>query len=523
MHRCLAIPEILQLISESLRDDYGRRNLPSLAVLAQTCRSFSPVALAQLWGILSGLDPILHCMPLDLFSRRGKDSWKLQRPIRASDWERPLVYMGLIKDLTIGPSPTVPQIFPALHASLPAEVETCFPRLTRVQWYDDLESVSMRLTLSPRLTQVFMFIGTSHTNFSCLSSIPRLCPGLQEVSLRCQVPDGPSISDFLCRLHSLQRLMYVDIPDIQTLQHLSRLPSLMSMEISLPKILPTTPSPLSFIPLKKLIIWDSGVEGTVNFFTLCTMASLQDLNIPLETRTNIVAIDRLHTALRKSCSHESLKTFSVDYSETDPSELEEPPNTCMIPLHSIQLLFCFANLTTVSITSHLGFHLNDEELKTVAVAWPCLQVLHLRCGELAPYDKPGLSLHSLSTLAKYCVSLKTLTLSLDATSVPDLPSITTAHQPTPQLALRHLDVDRSPISAPSIYVARFLFSFFPNLTTIRTARTFLDNDEPDEPEETIQAIVYYDRWLEVWLQLPVLKAVREEGWAKAQAELGTRS
>ncbi|KAK7036161.1 hypothetical protein R3P38DRAFT_3183954 [Favolaschia claudopus] len=497
MHRCLAIPEVLQLIFEGLNSGYDR-DLPSLAVLAQTCRSFSPMALAQLWEILFGLDPVLHCMPLDLFSRRGKDSWKLQRAIRASDWERPLLYMGLIKDVIINPSPIVTTIFPALNASLPGEIETCFPRLSWVWWNHDSDLASMRLRYCCRRDSPGSpYLSRRPTRISrgCLP-YPAYAPGYKKsVSSPGSLTVPPS--------------QKVYIPDMPTLQHLSRLPSLTVMEISLPEFLLTTSSPLPFVSLKELKLRDSGGEESTNFFTICTMPALQDLDLPFEISTSIVAIDRLHTAVRDCCSHNSLKTFWVDYSECDlseVSELEEPPNTCMLPFHSIQLLFCFTNLTTVSVRAHLGFRLNDEELKRIALAWPCLRVFCLQCGESAPYDAPGLTLRSLSTLAEYCISLYALTLSFDASTVPELSPITNGHQPTPQLALRQLYVDKSPISTPSVSVARFLFSLFPNLDAVYTFRAVGNDDE-----QTARGVRYSRLWRDVNSELSALKAVRKEG------------
>ncbi|KAK7020358.1 hypothetical protein R3P38DRAFT_1204381 [Favolaschia claudopus] len=525
MHRCLDIPEILQHIFQDVDTDDGlRRDLPSLAALARTCRSFSPVALDNLWGVLVGLDPILRCMPSDLYS---SDEKKLLRAMKVSDWERPLVYMNRIKELSVNPRRADADLFTSLNASVPAEAEQCFPRLTCLRWRTSVEDdlPSIRFLLSPRLTTLVISFPSGRTSISFISSIPRLCPGLKELQFgywNNSISDKLAVSDFLCRLHSLQQVR-IDIPDLPTLIHLCRLPNLTSFHGSLPEPFPTqaTSSTLSLSVLKKLSIQNSTIEAAIGFFSLCTTPAVQSLEIDIEPSPRVVDIDRLHTALKQSCSHTSLSNFVADYSEQNPPEM--PADAYMIPIHTFQLLFCFGNLRSISIVSHLGFNLNDEELKAIALAWPRLQSLWLAIGEYAPYQAPGLSLRSLSILAQYCVSLNYLKLSFDATSVPEIDSAFNGTHPIPQLALRKLDVDRSLISAPSIYVARFLSSLFPNLVAIFTARTFMDNDDPNEPEETMQAIQYHRLWMEVGVQLPVLNAVRKEERSRVQGVMDTDS
>ena len=64
MHHALEIEEILSNIFGhfSLTDDIATA-VPSLAVLARTCRAFKEPALDVLWRTLGDLSPLARCLP----------------------------------------------------------------------------------------------------------------------------------------------------------------------------------------------------------------------------------------------------------------------------------------------------------------------------------------------------------------------------------------------------------------------------------------------------------------------------
>jgi hypothetical protein len=64
MHRCLLIPEIVCLVCLELRNEHPDA---SLAAFAQTCLVFSEPALNALWYELYDLQPLVKCMPRDLW------------------------------------------------------------------------------------------------------------------------------------------------------------------------------------------------------------------------------------------------------------------------------------------------------------------------------------------------------------------------------------------------------------------------------------------------------------------------
>jgi hypothetical protein len=64
MHRCLLIPEIVYLLCLELGNVSAEA---SLAAFAQTCLVFSEPALDALWYELYDLQPLVKCMPRDLW------------------------------------------------------------------------------------------------------------------------------------------------------------------------------------------------------------------------------------------------------------------------------------------------------------------------------------------------------------------------------------------------------------------------------------------------------------------------
>ncbi|KAF7358892.1 Carboxylic ester hydrolase [Mycena sanguinolenta] len=203
-----------------------------------------------------------------------------------------------------------------------------------------------------------------------------------------------------------------------------------------------------------------GVGPVTDFFKRCSGTPLKDIIISIMTCPPRAVIDKLHAALRDGCSHSSLLSLVVEIDENYPLEPESDPMT----IHSLRLLFCFANLTSVFITS-LGFDMDDQGMDELACAWPQLRVLRLRfAGMNDPTElEPRFSLRSLSTLAKHCRGLTELEFTLNATVVPE-PDLDVV----PQLVLRDFNVGRSPIASPSLSITQFIATIFPNVVEIKT-------------------------------------------------------
>ncbi|KAJ6623296.1 hypothetical protein B0H10DRAFT_1786661 [Mycena sp. CBHHK59/15] len=178
--------------------------------------------------------------------------------------------------------------------------------------------------------------------------------------------------------------------------------------------------------------------------------------------------------------------------------------------HHLRPLFCFSNLTDVSLAPPVGFDLDDVTVSDMARAWPHIQWLILGAGSYA-HVASRVTLQGLYAFAQHCPELHFLQISLDASAVPlmELCGKTRVSQGR----LTTLRVPCSTIVAP-ISVVAFLSSIFPKLSHISTERDLTDNQDEGEPDAT--AIMYHQYWKFVELMLPVLETVREEEryWAQ---------
>ncbi|KAJ6491978.1 hypothetical protein C8R45DRAFT_900967 [Mycena sanguinolenta] len=510
MHHCLSILELVDNICEHLQgvDD----GLGTLAALARTCRSFHDPALNYLWADQhNGLVNLIRCMPPDLLKNEGL-SPRLLRPILVSDWERPRIYMRRIRSISaLAWDKPESDFFGALLASLPGDVASLFPKLMSLLWgevwWSSGPDVSFwaRSLLSPRLASLSISTLSKETLLSFIN-IPTTCPTLKNLKLSCQSHpfDADIRSAFSSCLRNLYSLESVDaeIPDMVTLEHLSRLDTLTSLTAGLSDDLLFTGTSLPFIVLKRLNI-KYDVERVTDFVQRCSGTPLKDIVIRLNTCPSTARMARLHSALRDGCSHSSLSSLTI---EIDEDYALEPESDAMT-IHSLRLLFCFTNVTSVSITS-LGFDMDDRGMKELARAWPQLTELRLKfAGPDGDTElHPRFSLHSLRILAQHCRALTELKFTLDATAIPESdPDV------IPQLALRGFDVGRSPITSPitstPLHVAQFISALFPNLARITTICT--DGNYGLQFELQDEDFAHHRLWMEVSAQIPVLVATGE--------------
>ncbi|KAJ6492019.1 hypothetical protein C8R45DRAFT_867523 [Mycena sanguinolenta] len=472
------------------------------------------------------MNNLLRCMPPNLFEfdlSQDPEEARLLRPVLMEDWERPLVYMARIRRMIVKADSIVPNIFPALSASLLGDAESLFPRLRALHWFPRKDLLCIRLLLSSRLIRLFISAESSNANYSLLSSLPRRCPALTSLSIDCGSRAGHSaLSSCIRGLHSLESVN-MSIPDLAALEHLSRFGGLTSLTAYLPDNLSSSPvSPLAFIALEEVVA-RSEIEGVAYFFQRYSGARLKEITIDLSSSSTIAATDKLYTAIRERCSHSSLSSLGFDLYDDDPPEPGD--NAYAVNIQSLRLLFCFVNLTSLSITSFVGFNINDDAIKELALAWPQLRIFQLR---LAPYNdsirlQPQLSLRCLHTLAEHCQFLAELEITFDATVILQ-PDPSSAPRRISQSALRILNVGKSSMASPAIHIARTISMLFPSVSNLTTYRTYSDNDDPDELEEHEEAIAHHNLWMEVAVQLPILKAIREEErlWTERRL-LGTQS
>ncbi|KAJ6522216.1 hypothetical protein DFH09DRAFT_1330695 [Mycena vulgaris] len=508
MHHCLQIQEVVGLVCSHLHpnpagpleDGHTARQpvLSDLAVLARTCTAFHSPALDLLWSSAL-LANLLRLLPSDLLAideivdprEHIQYAMRLLRPIRVHDWQRILVYAPRVKHLFSSPdSAKLASIFPPISLCLP---DNMLPNLRGLHWrHDDNE-----------FHYIYLFITPNITSISSLLLDLSLALGLSYWD-RDRTDDAQTISAFVRGLHHLETIS-VPALDEGALEHLCRLPNLrrlhtraLSPSLSAPPLLDSPPFP-------SLCTLDLEVEfeSTTRLLKKCSGIPLAECHVISPVSATADESHALYTALAAGCSHSSLNKLTV-HNNVDNVDVPNSAEYLVRP-NSIRILFCFVNLTSVHILSPVGIDLDNEIIAEMARTWRGIEYLRLSSNH-APAALPRISLECLQSFARYCPRLRSLAITLHGTELPTPQSTSSS---CPQNGLGYLDIMYSGISDP-IAVARFLSGIFPCLMTVETARTFEDNEDPDEVTHHADAIQAHYRWEEVHSLLRHFAAILAE-------------
>ncbi|KAJ7469577.1 hypothetical protein FB451DRAFT_1255036 [Mycena latifolia] len=520
MHRCLTILEIVEMICSNLEPTSSPAH-KALAVLARTSPVFSGPALDVLWKTQTSLVPLLRCMPPDLFeispsTDHWNRAWRLARPILATDWERSRIYASRVKSFVFSywSLRGMKDIMPVLGLSVPGG--SLFPNLTKLRWTPSVsvEFTQIHIFITPRLTSISFSCSFSHTNLSLLSTLATTCPRLSRIS----VPFHPNLtqadratSPFICALPCIKSLT-MGRPDMLALEHLGRLPTLTSLtllsvsSLSAPSLKPYP----TFNHLRDLSVTADAIHLATTFLAMCSGPPLTSLYVSFAACASGAQTEALYNTVKKCCSHTSLTTLTLENDLTDsPADGQAG---LVITGNFLHILSCFTNLTSLSITSAIGFDLDDATIASLAPAWPQMQQFKLNTSVSSTRPQGRLTLQCLSSLAELWPRLETLQLHFDARRIPESQS---GRAPPMQRSLTSLDVTCSKLST-SAPVARFVSGIFPNLVSITTYREEDDNEDPDEVAVNGEDIATHKLWKEVEAQIPEFVAAREEAKTWAQ-------
>ncbi|KAJ6520532.1 hypothetical protein C8R45DRAFT_62927 [Mycena sanguinolenta] len=525
MHRCLQIPEIVDMICAEL-DPFSSWSFTShhLAILARTCTSFSGPALHHLWACATLSKILISCMPSDLWAddvtegpgplAKKKHEIRQLRAIRESDWVRVKFYGHLVKHLSYGPDRpdhwSLSSVFPALSASFP---DGLFPNLQTLRWHpskDDFHFI--HLFLRPTITKISLRASSDADSFSTVAT---KCPRLIDVSVSLAGYDNsesePLISEFVRSLQCVQKISAPSL-DQKALEHISRLTTLDKLTLFyLPKVWTPIRQGLTFSTLQQLTLICPEIGTTTEFLGWCSQVPLVDFSVYFRDLVARNEIDSFFAAVSTAFLRFSLTKLSIHYERDDAEGTD--PDIHLISFQSLRHIFSFVNLTELTITSLLGFDLDNDAMAAVARAWP--QIVTLRLAVCFPGHIPRATLPCLHSFAQHCPQLRRLTVALDARVVPiSFPDIDPRTRVV-QRTLATLHVEHSPLVNP-FHAARFLTVIFPNLAVIRTQREFDANDTEEELEHG-EAIQLHRMWKAVEWLLPEICSIREEGKMLARA------
>ncbi|KAJ7728476.1 hypothetical protein B0H16DRAFT_1777547 [Mycena metata] len=510
MHRCLRVPEMLDMIclylnpslctsdSESGYDFYPFRHL---AEVARTCRTFCGPALDHLWrsAILAQL--LVGCMPSDLWAVEkaewpGDSNTVIGRGFaftpRASKLSAVVLTPPGFCDWSLS------HIFPALSVAIP---EALFPNLQTLSWKQRPEEFHcIQLFLHPRLKSIdFKLHSASST--SLLSTLATKCPNLTELSIE-SVDFTQHISELVCRLHFLEKITVFSLAS-DALTHVSRLPNLSSLQLeALPaKLQVSFRFGTTFPTLGTLELTHPDIGPTTEFLRLCSAAPLKKFRASFAEFVTAAKMHKLFVAMTVAFSHWTLEELSLD---TECPKSGSDPTIHLIPHHLIRPLLCFTSLTVFSVMSPIGFTLDNEAISEFARALPQIVTFKLLARHPDMSHPPGPTLECLHSFARRCPHLSVLGLALNGDKSVSAVDLSKVQDGVLHQSLVSLDVGHSPIWNV-IAVARFLSIVFPNLRTISTEREDAERyDEFDEGPEWPEDLKRYRRWIEVQVTIPAI-------------------
>ncbi|KAJ7612583.1 hypothetical protein FB45DRAFT_1117061 [Roridomyces roridus] len=460
MHRFFQIPELVELLCSHVNIERRTeweptKNAKELVTLARTSSVFSH-AISLIWSSVTLENLLQGCLPADSFETtefqefvidilRGglaADSFghnlfqsreftlKVLRPLRDEDFERILFYAPHIKFLSsfVG-GLDFASVFQVAGDSSSWFSRNKLPNLRGICWehfHDQFPYIED--FLSPELTMISIpYLSLSDLEYPY--SLANRFPQLRDVTFPTTNLPGPNdpegameqmnsaVSACLRGLHFLQTLVVHEL-DHEAFRHASCL-----LEWCID------------IPLTKLFIY-------------CIRST------PDETH-------RLFVAAAGGLSHTSMRSFSFYGGfETHPNHHPDHA-TQSIRAPSLRQLFCFANITRVTIQSDTGVDLDDNTVEDMARSWRRIERLELlaHSGNRAPRASVG----CLRAFAEYCPNLVWLCMTFDARLSP---SPGPAPLDVRQKSLESLIVATSPThrEAESAQpIAEFMAAIFPSL------------------------------------------------------------
>ncbi|KAJ7654557.1 hypothetical protein DFH06DRAFT_993760 [Mycena polygramma] len=512
MHRCLNIPELVDLIFAELQCPYPNQALGhrDFAALARSCRTFLDPALRLLWREQGTLSNLLKCLPSHLWREDAHPVYvrrvlHLIGPIHTRDWSIPLSYALRIHTLKLDSwdeslkFSALDDVFHRINSGLPRDY-LC-PNLTSITWTfrdNHILFPYIRLFLGPKIVNATISVPTTH--IPLLLDLALRYHQLKELSLRL---DRASL-EYLSQLPSLGSLCLETLGlDPASLNHLSQFPSLRFLALEtlrFPESRRLRDGPFTLDPqhypfptLREVYLDHTTIDLAIEFLSLVSHCCLEIFNVGTVVSATKLTMGQLYSHLASRLSHSALQTLEIELPSSYSTP--KPPSLDVIADYVIDgvilaALFCFTNLTQLNLAPPVGFDIDDSTAWDMARAWPKIKSLHLGAATKL-YHPSSMSLHGLRAFAKHCG--ENLSISFDASTVPtnNLP------ESISQRSLTSLDTNASPITDP-LPVAQFMAGLFPNLAKIWHGEwLFLYDEEDDDDDEMAGIRITADRWKQV--------------------------
>ncbi|KAG1751465.1 uncharacterized protein EDB91DRAFT_1216743 [Suillus paluster] len=412
MHPALRNLEVIYTISSYTE----RRSLPALAA---TCRAFEHPALNALWRDLQSLDPLIRCLPNDLFDR-DQGIMILKKPLDNDMWETLSSYTSRVHSFTQSGNLTGIELLGELMLSCPLTPASLFPNLRKLTWNGDgthSAAEILRMASVPTLVELDVWMTSTSSAFvSVLSSIGTLCPRLQNMELRllpveCTRKVSPFIIQTLSQLQHLHTLAVWDLGN-QGIQQIMQLPALQSLNLDLKTSSAwETRSHLQFPGFHPLNLFGMSIdsfERASNFWGSLQVVKSREIAVGFTSQAaqSPAMLSQFFTIMQERCDNDTLLRFLLHgFSSKVHTEWG-----VFTSLHA------YRNLTGLRIDTGCKISISDDELCQLVRGWPKLRTLEIsRCVSIDTTTVP--TFHGITRLLQLCPALSSLGLVIDTTKL----------------------------------------------------------------------------------------------------------
>ncbi|KAF8555288.1 hypothetical protein OG21DRAFT_1507825 [Imleria badia] len=417
MHHVLQIQEIVLNIFGHCRLPTWESSASDLPTLARTCRAFKEPALDVLWEELLDPSPLAICLPgayrYSQVDQRTPKYYSFSRSLTEIEWRILRSYTHRIRSMldawdrldwesvgTFLNPPTTEPLLPNLRDLYAvASTESKIKHLLSMP-FPSLISLGVSYT-GPNASSVFH--GPLESFFKFSPSIKRLYVSLMFDT----IAFGKFFSSYICRWQDLNSLSCTSIPlDVGTFEHLSRMPALTRLSCSL-SAFPPSDSPLLFTNLYRLELFYEFLDSISQLLSRTRLPAITQFAVYVDSCPSKQGFSSFLASVQTSVVVHTIQelTFGGEFLRMRDEER-------LLGFEDLQPCMAFSTLRRIDLNLTWEVDLTDNELLTLASAWPHLEHLLIN-REWGWNTLGGITPNGLLELLRTCPSLSDIALAID--------------------------------------------------------------------------------------------------------------
>ncbi|KAI0754815.1 hypothetical protein C8Q80DRAFT_1095709 [Daedaleopsis nitida] len=501
MHRCLRVPELLDIIFQKVQIESGGNS--AVIALACTARCFQDAALDTLWQSQASLVPLVKCFPEALLTETkvedGSRELSFVKDPEPEDWARVAAYAARIRAIRLDPY-SYPSYYGILQLAGSA-LETLhrltnttplLPNLRSFEWthafkIDSHNVASLLLYLSPQVSSMDILLAAMSEQSAKViadalckfSENPAQLRTIRIVSPPCP-PVEQAILELGLRQQHLQQFQYTweNEMTLATVSHLSTLNNLQQVSIRANAEtsrglleLAQTRGGQFFPALQFFSLYTDTLTVCEAWLRTLRHPGISNLTFTVNTPPPSAALCEFFVKLAQHSAHGNLR--DLRFVSTTPCAANEHGLHLVHPDTLSPLLQL--NLKSLKLEPGGPIQLDDDFVARMARAWPELRILELNA-EWRRYVVPQVTLAGLIPLARHCpdVQLLALPVSTDVSAFQE--RYEAGYRPTGGVSFNRcfiVGVGPSMIDeqADQLMIAGFLSDLCPDLVAVQTSWT----------------------------------------------------